>query len=129
MKGLLNLRGQIVTSIDLRTRLQIEKKSVGLSSAKGTTGQATNQSTDQTLEEIEEESKADYMNIIVNHNGEFFSLMVDSVGDVVTVAKSRFSPSLPTLDENWKQCCRGVYQLEKQLLVIIEVAELLKINH
>jgi purine-binding chemotaxis protein CheW len=95
--GLLNLRGQIVTVIDLRKRL--------------------------ALPEREEVNSA--MHVIVQESGEFFSLLVDSVGDVMSVAKSRYETAPPTLDSSWRECCRGVYRLNRGLLVVVDVPTLI----
>lgn len=100
VKGLLNLRGQIVTAIDLRERLGFPSRETG----------------------------GEYMNIIVSDDGELFSLLADSVGDVIGVAQDRFSAPPPTLDECWKQCCEGVYQLQRGLLIVLGVQSLLTLG-
>jgi purine-binding chemotaxis protein CheW len=98
--GLLNLRGQIVTAIDVRRRLGIPPREPGL----------------------------DRMNIVIGDDGELFSLLVDSVGDVRTVSPASFAPAPATLAENWKKCCGGVYRLERGLLVVINVATLVNFS-
>ncbi|MFA6236036.1 MAG: chemotaxis protein CheW [Bacteriovorax sp.] len=98
--GLLNLRGQIVTVVDLRERLELPVR----------------------------EEKDQFINIIVRSEGELFSLLVDSVGDVISVARNMFAAPPSTLDACWRQCCEGVYQLNKGLLVIVDVPALLDIN-
>ena len=100
LHGLLNLRGQIVTVIDLRRRLQIEPKK----DLKGS------------------------MNIIVNQGLELFSLLVDGVGDVISVEKSNFSPPPATLDECWKNCCKGVFRLKENLLILVDTAAIINID-
>lgn len=94
--GLINLRGQIVTAINLRERL-------GLAPA----------NLDQS------------MNIIVSHEGELYSLVVDQVGDVIPVQTSTFSEPPASLDPKWASICDGVHQLKKGLLIIINVSTLL----
>jgi purine-binding chemotaxis protein CheW len=100
VQGLLNLRGQIVTAIDLRERLGFPPR----------------------------ETAGEYMNIIICDEGELFSLLVDSVGDVIGVAQDRFSVPPPNLDACWKQCCEGVYQLQRGLLIVLGVPALLTLN-
>lgn len=96
--GLLNLRGQIVTAVDLRSRLGIPAREAG----------------------------ADHMNVIVEEGGELYSVMVDSVGEVLPVAKSRLTAAPSTLDDVWKQACEGVYRLNEGLLVILNVSRMLQ---
>ncbi len=100
VRGLLNLRGQIVTAIDLRERLGLPKRN---------------------------EQDA-FTNIIVNDGGELFSLLVDSVGEVLTVAKNIFESVPQTLDVTWKECCVGVFRLPKELLIIVNVSSLLSLG-
>jgi purine-binding chemotaxis protein CheW len=95
--GLLNLRGQIVTVIDLRKRLGLPDR----------------------------ENPREAMHVIVQEQGEFYSLLVDSVGDVMSVARSRYESSPPTLDAVWRACCKGVYRLHRGLLVIVDVPTLI----
>ena len=100
VKGLLNLRGQIVTAIDVRSRLGMESRKDG----------------------------DDYMNVIVTEDDEFFSLKVDRVGDVMSVARSRYSDAPTTLDEAWKTCSDGVFQLNDKLLVVLDVKKLVNFS-
>lgn len=96
--GFLNLRGQIVTAVDLRACL-------GLPPAT--------------------EDAAPGMNVVVRDGDEFFSLMVDSVGDVVEVEADRVEPAPKTLPGVWRDVCCGVIQMEEELLVILDVDQIL----
>lgn len=98
--GFLNLRGQIVTAIDLRTRLGLAERGAG----------------------------EDYMNIVVWDHGELFSLLVDEVGDVVGVSSDRLEPTPATLDPAWRECCEGVIRMERGLLAVLDVRSILQIN-
>lgn len=100
ISGLLNLRGQIVTTIDLRARLEIEPRA----------------------------NPSSYLNIIVNEGDELFSIVVDSVGDVITVEQNTFSSAPSTLDKAWRSCCGGVYQLSQGLLVILDIKSVIQIE-
>ncbi len=93
VKGFLNLRGQIVTAVDLRALLGLPDRG-------------------------EDES---FMNVVVEHGDELFSLLVDRVGDVVEAGDSAFEPTPSTLDPIWKRCCSGVIRLDRGLLVILDV--------
>uniref|UniRef100_A0A7C4LK71 Chemotaxis protein n=1 Tax=Schlesneria paludicola TaxID=360056 RepID=A0A7C4LK71_9PLAN len=95
--GLLNLRGQIVTAVDLRRRLQLPELPRG----------------------------ARRMNVVVRHQAESFSLLVDEVGEVINVAGRAMQPVPHTLDPHWKSVTSGVYRLDTQLFVVLNVPALL----
>ena len=95
--GSLNLRGRIVTAIDLRTRMGLPGRS-------------------------EEE---DEMSIVVEHHGELYSLMVDSVGEVLKMSSTNFERNPATLDPIWRRFSEGVYRLVEGLLVVLDVDTLL----
>lgn len=96
--GFLNLRGQIVTAVDLRTLLGLEPRPEG----------------------------AHEMNVVVKDGEEFFSLMVDEVGDVVEAGDGRVEAAPKTLPGVWKEVCGGVIQMEEELLVILDVDRVLR---
>jgi purine-binding chemotaxis protein CheW len=98
--GAVNLRGRIVTVINLRERLKLLPNPDLMAS----------------------------MNIVVEHHGELFSLWVDSVGDVLSLASKDIEKAPPNLAVHWQQFVRGVYQLKDELLLILDVASILKIN-
>jgi purine-binding chemotaxis protein CheW len=98
--GSLNLRGRIVTAIDMRVRLGLPK--------------STGRSRD--------------MSIVVEHHGELYSLMVDSVGEVLNLSPAAFERTPATIDPLWRSVSEGVYRLEKGLLVVLDVEALLKIG-
>ena len=93
VSGFLNLRGQIVTAVDLRALLGLPDRMEGES----------------------------FMNVVVQHGDELFSLLVDRVGDVVEAGNSAFEPPPSTLDPIWKRCCEGVIRLDRSLLVVLDV--------
>ncbi len=92
--GALNLRGRIVTAIDMRKRLG--------------------------LEPYPEPEKM--MMIVVEYQHELFALMVDAVGDVLTLSLTSIEKAPANLDETWRQVAAGVYKLDKELLVILDIA-------
>jgi purine-binding chemotaxis protein CheW len=99
--GFLNLRGQIVTAVDLRTTLRLDPR----------------------------DADAEFMNVVVQHEHELFAFMVDEVGDVVTVADHAIEPALATLDARWRSACSGIVRREHGLLVVMKVPDLLKLDH
>lgn len=97
ISGLLNLRGQIVTAVDLR-------KSLGLP---------------------ERAAEAGCMNVVLRHQGESYSLLVDEVGDVIEVNSSSMVAVPHTLDQRWKKVTSGIYRLEGKLFIILDVTAVL----
>lgn len=95
--GALNLRGRIVTAIDVRRRLSLPPSEDGSQS----------------------------MSVVVDFRGELYSLIIDSVGEVLSLPSDSLERNPATLDPAWREVSLGVYRLEKQLLVILDVARLL----
>ena len=95
--GSLNLRGRIVTAIDVRLRLGLR------ASEKGKPG----------------------MSIVVDHKGELYSLMVDSVGEVLSLSSNDFERNPATMDIRWRDLSTGIYRLNNTLLVVLDVSRLL----
>jgi len=91
--GAINLRGRIVTVIDLRAR-------VGLSPA------------DRTKQ---------LTSVTVPVDGELYSLCVDSVGDVLTVASNLIEPLPPTVDSRWRHLASSVVRLETGLMTLLDI--------
>lgn len=100
--GSLNLRGRIVTAIDVRECLEIEPSD----------GPAI--------------PRERVMSVVVEHRNEFFSLIVDSIGEVVNLPLSQIEKSPANLAGRWKEVASGVYKLQDELLVILDVSKLLK---
>jgi len=96
--GALNLRGRIVTAIDVRKRLG--------------------------LNERDESDPA--MSVVVEHDGEPYSLIIDTVGEVLSVPNDRLERNPPTLDPRWRAVSNGIFRLDDQLLVVLEVDRLLE---
>lgn len=96
--GSLNLRGRIVTAIDVRKRLNITSK----------------------------RPEKPPMSVVVEHMGELYSLIIDEVGDVVTLDDDHIEKNPGTLDPSWRDVSLGIYQMESELLVIMEVSKLLE---
>jgi purine-binding chemotaxis protein CheW len=92
IQGLINLRGQIVTAIDLRCILQLPQRS-------------------------DEEPR---MNIIVRNDEGAVSFLVDEIGDVVEVDDVSFELPPETLSASSKALIAGVYKLDKELLLLLD---------
>ncbi|HEY4941432.1 MAG TPA: chemotaxis protein CheW [Rhizomicrobium sp.] len=103
VQGLINLRGRIVTVIDLRTRLGLARE-------------------EQT------EGKRRGMCVTVEMDGESYTLFVDRVGDVITLPAALREESPATLDTLWRDVSDGVFHSGDRLLVILDVERLLAIR-
>ena len=95
--GSLNLRGRIVTVIDVRKRLQLASRS--------------------------QDTKN--MFVVVEYKNELYSLMVDSVGEVMTVPAALVEKPPANLGGEWKEIASGIYKMPNELLVIIDVGTVL----
>ncbi len=100
--GSLNLRGRVVTAIDVRCRLGIEPQAA-------------------------EESSG--MSVVVEHGNELYSLIIDRVGDVLSLKDDAFENNPPTLDAVWREISGGIFRLEGELLVVLDVPRLLNTVH
>jgi len=95
--GVLNLRGRIVTVIDLRKLL-------------GNTS------------EVPWESQ---MGVTVDYKGDLYTLLVDAIGDVRTLPRHDFDKAPSTMEDNVRRLCSGIYRLRGNLLVVLDVARIL----
>ena len=95
--GSLNLRGRVVTSIDVRLRLGLPPRA----------------------------DDSSHMSIVAENDNELYSLMVDSVGEVLALAKADYERNPPTLDAKFRAFSDGIYRLDGQLLVVLDVRRLL----
>ncbi|WP_421991548.1 chemotaxis protein CheW [Roseococcus sp.] len=96
--GSLNLRGRIVTAVELRSRLGLPPREAG----KGA------------------------MSVVVEMGGELYSLLADQVGEVLSLNVGDRSPNPPTLDPSWREFSLGVHRQGDRLLVLLDVERLLE---
>lgn len=95
--GLLNLRGVVVTALDLRPRLGLSPRTPG----------------------------APALHVVVRDGGELLSLLVDEIGEVVEVEELGIEPAPATLGELWSECCAGIVRLPHGLLLLLSLEPLL----
>ena len=69
------------------------------------------------------------MSVVVEHEQELYSLIIDSVGDVLTLQNDNFQPNPATLDPLWRDISAGIYRLEGTLLVVLDVSKLVNTVH
>jgi purine-binding chemotaxis protein CheW len=95
--GILNLRGRIVTAVDLRCRLGLPPRRNG----------------------------APPMAVGIEWRGESYGLLVDAVGEVVKLADAGCEPNPVNLDAKFARASIGVHRLDAQLLVVLDVERVL----
>jgi len=93
VSGLINLRGQIVTAIDLRRRLELGER----------------------------EEDIPPMNVVVRTDDGPVSLLVDDIGDVLEVSDDTFEPPPPTMKGVARELITGVHKLDERLLLILDM--------
>src|ERR1043165_9403518 len=92
VRGLINLRGQIVTAIDLRRRLELKDRPAELLP----------------------------VNVGVQTDDGAVSLLVDEIGDVLEVPEKMFERPPETLKGTARELIRGAYKLQDRLLLILD---------
>jgi purine-binding chemotaxis protein CheW len=92
IRGLINLRGQIVAAIDLRERLGLKPREDGV----------------------------DPMNVIVRTEDGAISLLVDEIGDVLEIDTAGMDRPPETVRGSARDLIQGVYKLKDRLLLILD---------
>lgn len=101
VSGLINLRGQIVTAIDLRRRLHLPERPEG----------------------------QDPMNVVTRTEDGAVSLLVDEIGDVIDVLDDDFESSPENVSDAIRGLIEGVYKLDKKLLLVLDVEKTVDLEH
>lgn len=91
IEGVSNLRGRIVTAINLKKLILKE-----------------------------EENVAKYMNIVIDDNGELYSLLVERVDEVVSIDKSLMEEMPMTINPAWRDVAYGVYQMKDRIMILLD---------
>ena len=99
--GILNLRGRIVTAIEMRSRLDLPARPEG----------------------------QPVMAIGIEFKGESYGLLVDAVGEVMKLASYACEPKPANLDARLARVAAGVVRLEGQLMVILDVDRVLDLKN
>lgn len=92
IRGLINLRGQIVTAVDMRGRLELGHRDAAHTS----------------------------MNMVVRTQEGAVSLLVDEIGDVLEMDSSTFEPPPDNLSPVAKELIRGIFKLKDRLLLVLD---------
>ncbi|MBI3682758.1 MAG: chemotaxis protein CheW [Acidobacteria bacterium] len=100
IEGLINLRGQIVTAIDMRRRLGLPPRAGGQTS----------------------------MNVVVRTEDGAVSLLVDEIGDVVEADSGSFERPPENLDPAISNLVRGIHKLKDKLLLVLDTGQTLDLS-
>lgn len=98
--GLVNLRGHIVTILDLGYLLNSRR--------------------------TERQSEQEPMAVGVEWLGEVFGLVVDEIGDVLSLSGDSSEPMPANMGANWARFARRVHKLERELMIEIDLHALLE---
>ncbi|MBL1242358.1 MAG: chemotaxis protein CheW [OCS116 cluster bacterium] len=99
IEGVLNLRGRIVTAINMRRRLGV----------------------------TESVDSQEIMAVGIEYKEESYGLIIDDVGEVLKLDMKNFEANPSNLDPKWAAVSAGVFRLEKELLVVLDVVKVLDI--
>jgi len=100
IRGLINLRGQIVTAVDLRRRLKMQDRP----------------------------ASALPMNVVARTDDGPVSLLVDEIGDVLEVSEEAYERTPENMSIEQKEMVEGVYKLENRLLLVLNVNRALQVD-
>lgn len=95
--GSLNLRGRIVTALDLRRRLKLPDRAAG----------------------------APRMALVTEQGAELYALLADGVHEVLDLSAELMEPAPPTLPPSWSAYAAGVARLDDRLLIVLDLDRLL----
>ncbi len=101
ISGLINLRGQIVTAIDLRRRLGLEPRPSGQPP----------------------------LNVVIRTEDGGVSLLVDEIGDVLEAGPELYEPPPDNMPQKQREMVEGVYKMEGRLLLALNTDAVLGIEH
>jgi len=101
VRGLINLRGHIVTAVDLRRRLELRERPA-----------------DQLP-----------MNVVVRSDDGAVSLLVDEIGDVLEVDEETFEGPPETLSQRARELIPGVYKLKDRLMHVLDTGKAMDLSN
>lgn len=156
VRGSINLRGRIVTVIDVRVRLGLERRDIATARSAAQlekrivdeaaeadaravaagaepktdaeNAAAAEERAHEAIESAKRKRREHMMAVTVEHKNDLYTLLVDSVGDVISLSKKSYEGNPSTLDPLWREFASGVYRLDKQLMVVLDVDRLLDLK-
>ncbi|MDE3060494.1 MAG: chemotaxis protein CheW [Pseudomonadota bacterium] len=99
--GAMNLRGRVVTVVDMRIRLHLGPMPEDVAP----------------------------MFIVTECRGEYFGLRVDAIGEVLTLTAVDIEKKPANLKSPWRDVASGIYRLPEELLVVVDLEALLATGH
>lgn len=125
VRGLINLRGQIVPAIDLRQCLDIsESDPTYQKSSMAWRNSSTSNLFNYFFPSLEQLP----LNAIVQANDEVISLLVDEVGEVLEISERSFEPPPETLKGKARELIQGAYKLNDRLLLILNTEKVFEVS-
>ena len=103
IKGSVNIRGRIVTVVSVRVSLGLKER-----------------------DNDSDSDKIINMGVTIEQNGNLYTLLVDSIGDVVSPSPDSYEGAPGTLDPTWRAFALGIYRLEGRLMVVLDVDRILE---
>ncbi len=100
VRGSINLRGRIVTVINVRIRLGLEPR----------------------------DDDAESMGVTVEQDNDLYTLLVDEIGDVIGLSRNCYEKNPGTLDPLWREFSNGVFRLDEELMVVLDIDRLLDLT-
>lgn len=97
VRGVINLRGEVATVVDLRTILGLPRA----------------------------ERSRQTRNLIVHHRGESIGLLVDRISDILTLRADEIDPPPTNVDGVAGRLMSGVYTLDSEIVVLLDIDEVL----
>lgn len=98
--GVLNLRGRIVTMVDCRRHLGGPPRAPGEA----------------------------VMAVGVERGGESYGILIDKIGDVLSLEATTYEANPVNLDACWRAVCKGIYRLPDRLLVVLNITSVLDLG-
>lgn len=98
--GVLNLRGRIITAIDMRRRLGLPPRA----------------------------NAAHTMAVGIEYRGESYGLLIDAVGEVLRLPLAGLEPNPGNLDRRWVKVAAGIQRLDGRLMVVLDVDRVLDLE-
>lgn len=97
VEGILNLRGRIVTALNMRKYLNLPRREDGEPS----------------------------MAVGVQYRGESYGLIIDGVGEVLQLSGDTYENNPTNLDPRWSEISLGVHRLENELMLVLDIERVL----
>jgi purine-binding chemotaxis protein CheW len=124
--GLLNLRGRIVTVVDMRRRLAFEAlESAGAAARMPGRGETA---ADGAAADAPAVARRPCLAVGIEHKGESYGLLIDQIGEVLKLPAAGREDNPVNLDPGLGRVSAGVHRLDGRLLVVLDVERVLDVG-